>query len=72
MINLGPIELMIILVICVFLLGLPVAAAIVLARRPKDNARRRPCPYCAEAILPDAQVCRFCSRELPAGWSKNQ
>jgi len=28
-------------------------------------ANRRPCPYCAELILPAARVCRFCARELP-------
>lgn len=67
--NLGPIELVIVLVICVILLVLPVMAAIILARRPKDDARRRPCPFCAEPILPEARVCRFCGRELPQGWS---
>ncbi len=30
---------------------------------------RRPCPFCAEPILPAAAVCRFCSRELPSGWA---
>ena len=27
--------------------------------------RRRPCPFCAEAIQPSAVVCRFCGREVP-------
>lgn len=35
----------------------------------KDSGQRIPCPYCAELILPAAQVCRFCSRELPQGWA---
>lgn len=30
---------------------------------------RRPCPLCAEAILPAAIVCPFCRRDLPEGWS---
>jgi hypothetical protein len=30
---------------------------------------RRPCPYCAEAIATAAQICRFCGKELPAGWA---
>jgi len=30
----------------------------------KGPAQRIPCPYCAEMILPDAKVCRFCGREL--------
>jgi DNA-directed RNA polymerase subunit RPC12/RpoP/uncharacterized membrane protein YeaQ/YmgE (transglycosylase-associated protein family) len=25
---------------------------------------RRPCPYCAEMIMRDAKVCRFCGREV--------
>lgn len=25
---------------------------------------RRPCPHCAEAILPNAKVCRFCGRDV--------
>lgn len=28
--------------------------------------RRRPCPFCAEAIQPSAVVCRFCGREVPS------
>jgi len=24
------------------------------------------CPFCAEMIKPDARVCRFCGRDLPA------
>lgn len=28
---------------------------------------RRPCPYCAELILENAIVCRFCNRELATG-----
>jgi hypothetical protein len=24
------------------------------------------CPFCAEMIKPDARVCRYCSRDLPA------
>jgi hypothetical protein len=29
----------------------------------------RPCPYCAEMIVPAARVCRFCGKELPAAWA---
>jgi len=70
--NLGLVELSIVLLICIFLLVLPVAAAVILAIRSKSTARRRPCLYCAEAILPEAQVCRFCGRDLPSGWSGSQ
>jgi hypothetical protein len=30
---------------------------------------RRPCPFCGEAILAVAAVCRFCRRDLPGGWA---
>lgn len=26
----------------------------------------RKCPFCSESIKPDAKVCRYCGRELPA------
>jgi Superinfection immunity protein len=31
-------------------------------------ARRAPCPFCAEPILVDARLCRFCGRKLASGW----
>lgn len=30
---------------------------------------RRPCPACAELILPEARKCRFCGTELAEGWA---
>lgn len=33
---------------------------------PKASARReRKCPFCAEMVLEEATICRFCNRELP-------
>jgi hypothetical protein len=31
-----------------------------------DDLTRRPCPWCAERILCEAAVCRFCGREVIA------
>lgn len=31
---------------------------------PSDLANRVQCPHCAEMILPDAKVCRFCGRSV--------
>jgi len=36
---------------------------------PADKPWRQPCPYCAEPILPAATICRFCRRDLTAGWA---
>lgn len=30
----------------------------------QEGTRRVKCPYCAEMIMPDAKVCRFCGRDL--------
>jgi uncharacterized membrane protein YeaQ/YmgE (transglycosylase-associated protein family) len=32
-----------------------------------DGRPRRKCPFCAEMILAEAGVCRFCQREVPLG-----
>ena len=41
-----------------------------------SDETRRPCPFCAEAILPDAIRCPHCRSRLvaldPAGWRRDQ
>ena len=37
--------------------------------REAHTAGRRPCPYCAEMIMRQAQVCPYCQRDLASGWS---
>jgi hypothetical protein len=74
MMNLGPVELIIILLMCVPIL-IVIAIGVVLLARRRDvlTAKRAPCPYCAESILIQATVCRFCGRQLLPGWSsKNE
>ncbi len=70
--NIGLSELLIIVVVALFLvaiLGL-IGFAIryilhqIGAGQTADQRLRVPCPYCAELILRDAKVCRFCGRSV--------
>jgi len=54
-------------------LALPVAAALAVIYgyfwiragfRQAEEQGRVPCPHCAELIRPEANICRFCQREV--------
>ena len=51
------------------LLGIAVAVVMLARRRgsngaaPRDERTRVPCDRCAELILPEAKVCRYCGAE---------
>ena len=67
--NLGIYEIIILLILCIpVLLAIVFAIFLIVRRSDLLGLGRKPCPYCAEWIRPQAKICPHCGRELPAGW----
>jgi len=63
--NIGPYEILIICGMLFVLIIIPAAVIYLIVLRSRGPSQKRiPCPYCAELILPEAKVCRYCGRSL--------
>jgi len=64
--NVGPTELIIIILMCLpVIILVAIAVVLIVRRRELLFSKRVRCPHCAEWIMPDAKVCRYCGRDVP-------
>ena len=67
----GPAEFIIITVMVLFIILIMVLIGVAIryilaqvTKNPAGAEKRIPCPYCAELILPQAKICRYCGRSV--------